>query len=124
MSELEITSVYAKLEGSRTNKNVAPFDFVYVKDIPRSMVPSRLTSRGSFDLSNGDEDFVDPRIDSPKATGLRRMLNATLRNSSHTTDSKQDLPLDFISHPSTSRLAKALNLPIGDWARLEHLDMP
>ena len=54
-------------------------------------------------------------IDSLKTTKLRRILNAALRNSSYTTYSKENSPLDFIyAHPSISRLAKALDLPIND----------
>ena len=113
--ESEITSVYAKLECAQTNENVAPFDFVHAEDTLRSMVQSCLPSRSSFELSNSDEDFLNLGMDSLKATKLRRMLNAALRNSSHTTYNKQDLPLDFIyAHPSISRLAKALNSPIND----------
>ena len=79
------------------------------------MVQSCLPSSGRVGLSNSDEDFVNLGMDSLKATKLRRMLNAALRNSRHTTYSKQYFPLDFIyAHPSVSRLAKALNSPIND----------
>lgn len=115
MFESEITSVYAKLQASQTNENVAPFDFVHAEDTLRLMVQSCLPSSSRFGLSNSDEDFVNLGMDSLKATKLRRMLNAALRNSSHTTYSKQDLPLDFIyAHPSISRLAKALTSPTND----------
>jgi len=110
--ESEITSVYAKLEGSQTSAEVAPFDFEHVEDSLRVLVRSCLPGFGRSQSSNDYEDFVNLGMDSLKATKLRRMLNASLRKSSHIFYSSRNLPSDFVyAHPSLSSLATALKDP-------------
>lgn len=109
--ESEIASIYAKLEGSQTNGDIAPFDLSKAEETLASMVQLCLPSR-NIGITNSDEDFVNLGMDSLEATKLRRMLNAGLRNSNHEIYSKQDLPSGFVyAHPSISGLAKALRSP-------------
>ncbi|KAL8628329.1 hypothetical protein Q9189_005950 [Teloschistes chrysophthalmus] len=111
--ETEIASVYQRLEASQASEGGAPFDLEHVEETLRSMAPLCLPLHAKLDPSDDDEDFVNLGMDSLKATKFRRLLNASLRTSSHEVYGCQDLPSDFIyAHPSISRLAKALKEPI------------